>query len=55
MGNVDEVPDSPAMFVAKGNKDSNEPVVNDESDAESNDPVLPQDGATTKRQKVGRS
>ena len=56
VGNVDEVPDSPAMSVAEVNKDSNEPEVNDESDAEPDDAVLPQDGATTKRQKVvGRS
>ena len=56
VGNVDDVPDSPAMSVAEVNEDPNELEVNDESDAKHDDAVLPRDGVTTKkRQKVETS
>ena len=49
------MPDSPAMSNAEVNEDSNQPEVDDESDADPDDAVLPQYGATTRRQKGGRS
>jgi hypothetical protein len=45
----------PAMSVADVNEASSEGEVNDESDAEADDAVLPEDGVTTKRLKVERS